>query len=221
MSDAAYQAKYLSVAQTLWNASKGSPWDIPHHYAEHLSHSYADGDVSLVSLLDRFECVEGLEPEQLVEVLEMLSKVDPCDFPFVEDIVGVNAAALVAEDDEEEFDFAEDNLGTSEKIQKALAKVIESVLGEPVKEVRSKSGKYPNQDNNFLQETDGTWAGTCKHGDHVLEFEIAPTEGSWLCTYRLDEASLGNVPELPQEDMDADNNEKKGYTRSVRSRRWK
>lgn len=202
----------------LWNSCEGDPSLIPRHYLDHLNYRYSDGDVSLAPLLSRFEFVEDLEPEEIEEAVELLGKVTPEDWPFAEDVLSVDVSRLLYESDDDEpnpFEFVEDNLGTSEKIQKGLARVIESVFGEEVKNIRSKSGKFPNADNNFLQEEDGTFAGTFKHGNHTFEFEIAPTEGSWLCTYRLDEPSLENLPPLSAEEDDDVNT-----TQRVRNRGW-
>jgi hypothetical protein len=223
MSDAAYQAKYLSMARLLWDCSKGNPQDIPGDYAEHLSHSYIDGDISLVSTIDRFEFAEALEPEEWDEAVELLSKVSEDDWPFIEDITSINAEELlrVYDEDASDFeDFVEDNLGTAEKIEKGLAAVIQSVLGEPVDNIRGASGGYPNSANNFLQQPDGTFAGSFKHGDHKFVFEIFPDENGWTVTYRLDAATLDGLSPLHNEDRPEDDEKKKKQSKSIRNRSW-
>ena len=223
MSDAAYQAKYLSMARLLWDCSQGNPRDIPGDYTEHLSHSYVDGDISLVSAIDRFEFAETLEPEEWDEAVELLSKVSEDDWPFIEDITSINAEELlrIYDEDASDFeDFVEDNLGTAEKIEKGLAAVIQSVLGEPVDNIRGAGGGYPNSANNFLQQPDGTFAGSFTHQKHKFNFEIFPDENGWTVTYRLDAATLDGLPPLHNEDRPEDDDKKKKQTKSIRNRSW-
>jgi hypothetical protein len=224
MSDAAYQAKYLQMARLLWDCSNGDPSGIPGDYTEHLSHSYLDGDISLVSAIDRFEFAEGLEPEEWDEAVELLSKVSEDDWPFLEDITSINAEELlrIYDEDASDFeDFVEDNLGTAEKIEKGLAAVIKSVLGEDVDNIRGAGGGYPNSANNFLQQPDGTFAGSFTHGDHKFQFEIFPDENGWTVTYRLDAATLDGLPPLHNEDRPEDDEKKTKVSRSSRNKGWR
>lgn len=228
MSDAAYQAKYLSMARLLWDASNGIPQEIPNNYVEFLGHNYSDGSVSLAPLLSKFEYTEGLEPEEWDEAVEILGKVNPTDWPHLEDVKSVNVEELVRVFDtddkdltESSHDFIEDSLGTGEKCEQVLRKVIESVFGSPVEKVRSSSGDFPKEENQFLQKGDGTFAGMFSFGDNNFDFEIAPTENGWLCTYRMKAESLDKLPPIPNEDKDEDDESKKDYTRRVRTKGWK
>lgn len=227
MSDAAYQAKYLSMARLLWEAAEGLPERIPDTYSNYLRHDYADGSVSLAPLITRFEYAEDLEPEEWDEAIEILGKVNPSDWPFFEDIVSVNTEELLriydedATPEEDTQDFIEDSLGCGEKCEKVLEKVIESVFGSPVEKIRSNSGDFPKEENQFLQKGDGTFAGTFMHGDHKFNFEIAPTESGWLCTYRMKADSLDSLPPIPNEHKEENDETKKDYTRRVRTRGWK
>jgi hypothetical protein len=224
MQDAAYMAKYLSMARLLWEASEGVSHGIPANYAEYLGHSYDDGSVSLVSLLNRFEYAETLEPEEWDEAVEILGKVNPIDWPFSEDVTSVNATELLTifdEEEEEALNYVEDSLGTGEKCERVLQKVIESVFGSPIEKVRSNSGDFPKEENKFLQKGDGTFAGTFVHGDHKFTFEIAPTESGWLCTYRMKADSLDKLPPIPNEHKEEDDATKRDYGRQTRTRGWK
>ena len=221
--DAAYRAKYLGIARMLWEASEGCPAGIPEHYAENLGHTYVDGDVSLVSLLPKFDYVEGLEDFELEEAIEYLGKVNPEDWPDIESIEGVSVERLLEYCGNATFaetfeDFVEDNLGTAEKVEKTLIEVISSVFGDKVSTIRSEKGYYANPKNNFLQEDDGTFAGTFKYGDNKFIFEVAPTEEGWVCTYRLHWDSIEKLPPLHEQDK---NEKDKSYTRHVRNRGWK
>ena len=71
--------------------------------------------------------------------------------------------------------------------------------------------------NNFLQEDDGTFAGTFMHDNNKFLFEIAPTEDGWVCTYRMHWESLDKLPPLSQEEKEG----KKDHTRRIRHRGWK
>ena len=220
--DSAFQAKYLTIARMLWNASEGDPTGIPRDYAEHLNHTYVDGDVSLVSLLPKFESFSELDDVDIEEAIEMLGKVSPEDWPNVEDIEGVSVEALLRVYDEDatdprDFNFVEDNLGTAEKVEKVLIEVISSVFGDKVSTVRSEKGYFPNPKNNFLQEEDGTFAGTFMYDGNKFIFEIAPAEDGWIATYRLHWDSLDSLPPKHDED-DKDKND---YERKVRFRGWR
>ena len=220
--DGAYQSKYLAIARMLWDASKGNPGSIPDSYCEHLYHQYVDGSISLVPLLNRFEIEGELEDYEFEEAIEILGKVDSEDWPFEEDVQAVDIEQLLREGSEQEelsHDYVEDNLGTSDKVQKALKAVIESVFNSEVTSVRSKSGSYPSSNNNFLQESDGTFTGQFQSGDYEFEFQIAPTESGWLCTYRLTESSLEKVPESKARDKKHEG-EKNHQGRKRRFRGW-
>jgi hypothetical protein len=217
--DSAYSAKYLSVARMLWNASEGNPQDIPEHYAAHLNHEYSDGSVSMVSLLPKFEYTEGLEPEEIEEAIEILGKVNPQDWPFTEDIVGIDVEELLKIYDkdawEEGFDFVEDNLSTADKVVKVLREVISSVFGERVNNIRNSRGQLPSVSNNFLLQEDGTYAGTFQYDRKTFDFEVAPTESGWICTYRLDADSFDKLPPIPEKE-EVNNNKR----RKIRARGW-
>lgn len=216
--DQAYSARYLGIARLLWQASEGNPSRIPDEYAAHLNHDWADGDISLVSLLPKFESFSELEEEELEEAIEMLGKVTPGDWPDVEDIKGVSAEELlhVYDEDASEFNFVEDNLSTAEKVEKVLIEVISSVFGDKVSTIRSEKGYFANPKNNFLQEEDGTFAGTFMYDGNKFMFEVAPNEDGWLCTYRMHWESVDKLPPY----HDEDNPEKNDYTHRVRHRGW-
>ncbi len=220
--DAAYQAKYLSMARLLWEASEGNPQDIPANYCEHLSHRYSDGDVSLVPLLPKFESYSELEDYEVEEAIEILGKVNPEDWPEVEDVEGVSVEELLRVYDEDAtdpfgFNYVEDNLGTAEKVEKVLIEVISSVFGDRVSNIRSEKNFYANPKNDFLQLEDGTFAGTFMYEGNRFIFEVAPSESGWLCTYRLHHKDLDKLPPVQDEDTTDIND----YTRRLRHRSWK
>ena len=215
MADAAYQAKYLSVARLLWDSVNGNPGDIPSDYCEHLSHEYLDGDVSFGPLISKLDYTEHLEGWEIEEAIEMLGKVSPSDWPDPKDIESISAEALLH--DFTEFDFVEDNLSTAEMAEQVLSEVISSVFGDKVSEIRSEKGFFPNHKNSFLQEEDGTFAGTFKHDGKKFAFEVFPDEQGWTVTYRMSAEDLDKLPEMSHQDDE----KKSDYTRQVRHRGWK
>ena len=202
----------------LWEASEGNPSGIPENYCEHLKHEYIDGDISMVSLLSKFDYVEELEDFEWDEAVEMLGKVRPEDWPNFEDIQSISLEEVlrIYDEDASGFDFVEDNLGTAEKVEKVLIEVISSVFGDRVSKIRSEKGYFPNQKNSFLQEEDGTFAGTFEYGDHKYIFEVAPAENGWLCTYRMHWDAVKDLPPKTNK-----TEEEKDHTRRVRNRGWK
>jgi hypothetical protein len=217
--DSAYTAKYLGIARMLWEASDGDPSSIPADYCEYLNHEYIDGDISLVSLLNKFDYTEGLEDFEVEEAIEAIGKVCPEDWPNIEDIEGVSVEDLlkVYDEDASEFNFVEDNLSTAEKVEKVLIEVISSVFGDKVSTIRSEKGYFANPKNNFLQEEDGTFAGTFEYDGNKFMFEVAPAEDGWICTYRMHWDSVNKLPPITQSDDETQTD----YTRRVRHRGWK
>ena len=220
--DSAYQAKYLGIARMLWEASGGDPANIPEDYCEHLHHKYIDGSISLVPLLSKFESFAELEDYEVEEAIEMLGKVNPNNWPNIEEIEGVSIEDFLrvydrVEEDNEQYEYVEDNLSTAEKVEKVLIEVISSVFGDKVSTIRSEKGYFANPKNNFLQEDDGTFAGTFMYDGNKYLFEVAPAEDGWLCTYRMHWDALNALP--PKHDEDRE--EVTDYTRRVRHRGWK
>ena len=219
MDDKAFQVKYIAMARLLWEASEGCPERIPGDYAGYLSHTYVDGDISLGPLLPKIEDYSELEDFELEEALEALGKVSPNDWPHFEDIESVSVEELlhIYDEDASSLDFVEDNLSTAEKVEKVLIEVISSVFGDKVTTIRSEKGYFANPKNNFLQEDDGTFAGTFEYGGNKFIFEVAPAEDGWICTYRMHWDSVDKLPPISQEDDQS----KTDYTRKVRNRGWK
>lgn len=221
MEDKAFTAKYLPMARLLWEASQGDPGRIPQDYCEHFSHTFIDGDVCLGPLLSKVEDYAEMEDFEIEEAIELLGKVNPEDWPPLEDIEGVSLGdflrAFDAEEESAEFDFVEDNLGAAEKVEKVLIEVISSVFGDKVSTIRSEKGFYANPKNNFLQADDGTFEGTFMYDGNKFMFEVAPAEDGWICTYRM---HWNDVDKLPPY-HDEDDPDKTDYTRRVRHRGWK
>ena len=213
--DSAYTQKYVTVAKMLLDASGGDPARIPGHYAEHLRHEYNDGDISLAYLLPKFEHVDALEDYELEEAIEILGKVSPNDWPYPEDVDAINTEELlrVYDEDASTSDFAETPGTTSEKAELVLRHAIESVFGDTVDKVRSSSGKYPDEDNQYLQEPDGSFKGSFEYDGKKFDFRLEPDELGWTLQYRMTASAFDNLP--PITDMDGQVEE------SARNRGWK
>jgi hypothetical protein len=174
--------------------------------------------VSLAPLLNRVEDFSELDDFEWDEAVEMLGKVSPNDWPNIEDIEGVSLAELlrVYDEDGSEYDFVEDNLSTAEKVEKTLIEAISSVFGDKVSTIRSEKGYFASPKNNFLQEDDGTFAGTFMYDGHKFIFEVYPDEKGWGCTYRMHWNSIDKLPPY----HDEEDPKKTDYTRRVRHRGW-
>lgn len=221
-SDYLYQYSCGRNVRTLSEAVGGDWGSIPSNYLDHFNHSYSDGDISLIPAIGKLENTDFLEIWELDEVVEVLSKVDPSEWPSIDHIESIDAPSLLHGEGSSDGtlgnlqEFVEDNLGTSEKVQRALKATIESVFGDKIDNIRGRNGDFPSPKNHFLLEKDGTFAGTFKFQDFVFDFEIAPTEKGWLCTYRLNEKGLERLekPEFKGKD------DRKINRRKVRVRGW-
>ena len=213
--DGAYTQKYVAVAKMLLDASGGDPARVPWHYAEHLRHEYNDGDISLAYLLPKFESVDSLEDYELEEAIEMLGKVSPNDWPYPNEIESVDVEELlrVYDEDASTSDFAETPGTTSEKAELVLRHTIESVFGDTVDKVRSTSGKYPDENNEYLQQPDGSYKGMFEYDGKKFDFQLEPDEMGWTLQYRMTASAFDNLP--PITDMDGQVEE------SARNRGWK
>ena len=213
--DGAYTQKYVTVAKMLLDASGGDPARIPGSYAQHLRHEYNDGDTSLVHLLPKFDHVEALEDFELEEAIEMLGKVSPNDWPYPEDVDAINTEELlrVYDGDASTSDFAETPGTTSEKAELVLRHAIESVFGDTVDKVRSTSGKYPDQDNDYLQQPDGSYKGMFEYDGKKFDFQLEPDEMGWTLQYRMTASAFDGLP--PITDMSNQTDE------SARNKGWK
>lgn len=218
-SDSAYLAQYPPMLRLLQEASGGSLAHIPQNYLDNFYHEYTTGEVSLLPAAGKLENIDLMEQWEVDEVLEVLSRVDPLEWPDPVDIVGIDANAVIQVEEPEKFcDYVEDNLGTSAKVEEVLRIVLEEVFGKGVSNIRDNSGNYPSPKNNFLQEQDGTFAGTFKFENHTFRFEIAPTEVGWLCTYRMTEKCLDKLDRPKYKNQRED---KEREYRSVRTKAWR
>ena len=219
--DSAYQARYIPVARMLWEGSEADPSRIPRHYAEHLSYKYVDGDVSLASLIDRFQGYQGLEDYELEEVIEILGKVSPNEWPDPESVKSVDVESLLRVYDtcgeEEEFSYVETEVPgtTSEKAEKVLRHAIESVFGDKVQKVRSAKGEYPDEENGYLQEANGAFKGTFEFDGKDFDFTLEPDEAGWTLQYRMTASSFDSLPPVPPDSVEGENVEK-----TRRNRGW-
>jgi hypothetical protein len=218
MSDSAYYAQCVPAALLLLEASGGNPSVIPPAYLDFFEHTFTDGDVSLVSKISTFSDFELLEHEQFIEILEDIAKVNPEEIPYPDSIQRIDCSIYFDESPSDCFDFAEDNLGLSEKVEKCVESCIGSVFGGQVQNIRDRKGRYAGIENNFLREEDGTFSGTFSHEGLTFLFELAPTESGWLCTYRLREKTLDKYPSAPK--IEKDREKKVEEARRIRSLGW-
>ena len=214
VSDNVYHAQCVPAASLLLEASNGDPSIIPQRYLDNLQHVFVDGDISLAPAISKLDDIHSLEKEELEELIENLSKVNPEKFPDIHSILSIRCQDYFESSDCSALNFSEPNLGLSEKVEKCLLSCIGSVFGDTVHSIRDVKGKYPNADNNFLVQSDGAFSGTFSYDALTFLFEISPSKDGWVCTYRLSDKSLDNVPEPVRK------KEQNQGTRKIRSQGW-
>jgi len=201
----------------LWNASEGNPSGIPSSYLRHLDHTWDDGDISLAGCLDRFDCSEEITDLDIEEAIELLGKVNPEDWPDVENIKTINIDELLFREDEGETeDYNESEHELSEKVEKVLTHCIESVFGEKVTKVRTANGKYFTKDAQYGQDGEGSFKGSFEFNGSKFSFQIYPDESGWSVSYRLNPESLDSLPPIPPEDGKQEVEERK-----TRNKGWR
>jgi hypothetical protein len=169
----------------------------------------------MVGLLPKITDISGLEDYEIDEVLGLLSKVNPSDWPYPEDIETINTEELlhIYDEDASTADFAETPGTTSERAELVLRHAIESVFGDTVDKVRSTSGKYPDVDNQYLQEPDGSFKGSFEYDGKKFDFQLEPDELGWTLQYRMTASAFDKLP--PITDMDSQVDE------SARNKGWR
>ncbi len=193
--DSQYQVQALRAVNTLLQGSGGVFSRIPEAYTKHLSHDYSDGDISLLSKIDAFEFSPDLEDWQVEEAIESLTKVNPADWPLLDDIETISLDAVYHGDpdpvlDYSEYDFGEvSDMEYGKKVARMFKSAIESVFGQEVSSVGDSSGKMPSKSGGYCKDGDG-YKGTFEHDGKKFEFELCKDEaGDWHLAYRLDKAS--------------------------------
>ena len=193
--DSQYRVQALRAVNTLLQGSGGVFSRIPDTYAQHLTHEYSDGDISLLSKINTFEFSPELESWQIDEVIEDLAKVDPADWPSLEDIAtidldsvynGLPEPAL----DYSEFDFAEvSDMEYGNKVGRMFKSAIESVFGQEIDSVGDSSGKPPSRSGGYCKDGEG-FRGTFEHEGKTFDFELCKDEANdWHLAYSLQKAS--------------------------------
>ena len=216
--DYLFSCTYPKGLETLFQCG-GEDWKgLSLEYLRFFDHRYSNGDISLLRCLPKVEDIENLTYGDKQEVIEKLSRVDPNGWPEPEDIEEIDPGRLL-EEESVEFDFLEDNLGSSQYLEETLAKVIKESFGREIHNIRSKKGNFPSQDNDFLQQEDGTFSGTFEYEKLVFLFEIAPTSKGWITTYRLSEKSLNELEKTNHRDPKGDTS--LSPKRKVRSQSWR
>jgi hypothetical protein len=194
--DSQYKVQALRAVQTLLQGSGGTFSRIPESYAQHLTHEYSDGNVSLLSKINTFEFSEDLEDWQIVEAMEDLSKVDPNDWPELDDISTISLDAVYHGRDIGGFpsldvdDFAEvTDMEYGNKVARMFKSAIESVFGQEVDSVGSHKGDMPNKGNKYCRDGEA-FRGTFEHDGKKFEFELCKDDaGDWNLAYKLSKAS--------------------------------
>lgn len=182
--DRAFADGAKRVTDLLWETTGGNLSAFPKSYLENLRHTYSEGNVSMLELIDRVDLGPDATYEDYCEVVEMLMDRDPSFWPDAEDVVEVQPSQLRHEIESDfdfsEFDFAEEVIEEaavkngpegevaeegvvaeqapdplSEKMELFFKKVISSVYLDGVTEVTDVQGNPPNASNGYLMSPDG------------------------------------------------------------------
>jgi hypothetical protein len=148
-----------------------------------------------LSKIDTFAFSPDLEDWQIGEAIESLTKVDPADWPLLDDIETISLDAVYHGDpdpvlDYSEYDFGEvSDMEYGKKVARMFKSAIESVFGQEVSSVGDSSGRTPSKSGGYCKDGDG-YKGTFEHDGKKFEFELCKDEvGDWHLAYRLDKAS--------------------------------
>lgn len=192
--DNKYKIEALRAVDILLQGANGDFQSIPDSYAQHLQHEYSEGNISLLSAINKFSYSSDLEDWQIEECLETLMDVDPNDWPNPEDISTVSLDA-VYEDYSHSYtenyeDFAElSDMEYGSKVAKMFKNAIESVFGSEVESVGTSNGKTPNKNNRFCRDKD-SFKGTFVHDKKKFEFELCKDDkNEWHLAYTLEKSS--------------------------------
>ena len=193
--DNQYQIQALRAVQTLLQGSGGIFSRIPESYARHLAHDYSDGSVSLLSKIDTFTFSPELEDWQIGEAIESLSKVDPADWPSLDDIESISLDSVYHGDKStprfDDFnDYAEvSDMEYGNKVARMFKSAIESVFGQEVDHVGTSKGEAPGKNNQYCKDGD-CFKGTFEHDGKVFDFEMVRDENDeWHLAYKLTKAA--------------------------------
>lgn len=194
--DQGFQESAQRVTDLLWEATQGNLANIPQEYLESLRHSYSDGSISMLELIDRLDLPEGASWEEYCEAVDLLMQVDPAQWPKPDSVEEVQFSKLQFEIDPETVEFKEEDLSfaeegdLSEKMETFFKKVIASVYLDGVTSVTDAEGNPPNANNNYLMAADGkSFAGIfydSPPGEEAKQFPFEITEGAegkWSIKY--------------------------------------
>jgi hypothetical protein len=183
--DRAFADGAKRATDLLWETTGGDLASFPKSYLENLRHEYAEGNVSMLELIDRVDLGPDATYEDYCEIVESLLERDPNLWPEnLDDVVEVVPSHLRHEIEPDydfsEFDFADEVIEEStiaegpegavvdegvaaervpdplsEKMEMFFKKVISSVYLDGVTEVTDAQGNPPTSANNYLMAPDG------------------------------------------------------------------
>lgn len=182
--DRAFADGAKRVTDLLWETAGGDLASFPKSYLENLRHEYAEGNVSMLELIDRVNLGPDATYEDYCEVVDALMEVNPDEWPSPDAVVEVPASRLQFEIEPEvdfsEFDFADELIEEeavaespnemvaeeeviaeqtpdplSEKMELFFKKVISSAYLDGVTAVTDQEGNPPTNANNYLMSDDG------------------------------------------------------------------
>jgi hypothetical protein len=86
-ADLSFEQGARRVTDFLWEMAEGNPQAFPQSYLENLRHSYEDGRVSMLEIIDRIQLEPDATYEDYCEVVDTLLSADPSRWSNPEDII--------------------------------------------------------------------------------------------------------------------------------------
>ena len=205
--DHAFADSARRVADLLWETTGGDLSSYPPSYLETLSHQFAEGQLSMLDLIDKVDLGPDATYDDYCEVVDALMDCDGSFWPDKDGIVELYMSHIQHEVEPEEFfdfgfDFAEEVVEEevaveetgidplSEKMELFFKKVISSVYLDGVTGVTDAQGNPPTAANNYLMAPDGkSFSGVFYDAPpnqkaRKYPFVISENEkGTWQITY--------------------------------------
>lgn len=146
----------------LWDLTGGDFSQLPDDYVDQFNYEFSDGTVSLLSQISKVQGLEEMNREEFSELVDHMVSVNPKDWPNfegIEEIIPERAFGEQPQFEPMEFNFAEEGEMDGAKVEELLRRVIGTIYRDGVARVVDKTGKPPQESNQFLMTKDGGFEG--------------------------------------------------------------
>jgi hypothetical protein len=184
-ADQTFRENATRVTDLLWETTGGQPSAIPQSYLENLRHSYENGNVSMLELIDRIDLPADATYDDYAEVIDKLICVNPEEWPEPDSVVSLRSDGPTKDIS---FSFAENFDDMSSKMEQFLKKIIATVYTDGVSDVSDEDGNPPCKSNNYLlsddgKEFNGIFYDRGSDKPKSFPFSIVDKNGKWQIRY--------------------------------------